>query len=68
MREKLFELRVKNRLSQDAFGAMVGFRRETVSAVEKGQRDPSFKYMKAVQMAFNIPADEMGEVFALGKE
>lgn len=55
-RERLRVWRKANKLSQKAFGAMVGVGQTTISSLEEGERNPGLALGLAIELVTGIKA------------
>ncbi|WP_282926785.1 LexA family protein [Helcococcus kunzii] len=60
--ERLKDLRIKNNLSQEELGNIIGVTRQTISNYEKGKRDANYEVLEMFADFFNVNID-----YILGK-
>lgn len=58
-RLKLKIFRIEHDLMQSDMANKIGCSRDAYSAIERGERDPSYDFMEKLQLAFDIPAERM---------
>ena len=60
MGDGLYMFRHKQKLSQQAMADKIGCCRDTYASVENGKRIGSMRFWRKLQLAFNIPDEELG--------
>lgn len=59
VRNRVRELRVEQRLTQDALGEAVGLTRQSILAIEKGRFTPSIHTALRLAQALGVPVEEV---------
>ncbi|MBO8161914.1 MAG: helix-turn-helix transcriptional regulator [Thermosipho sp. (in: Bacteria)] len=59
MRENLFKLRNKAKLTQEEVARKIGISRAAYSNIENGKRNPSFETMRKIATLFDTSVDEI---------
>lgn len=59
MPNRLFELRRKSGLSQQALGELVGCTKVHISGIERGKREMSLDLMRRIAKVFGVPPAEL---------
>lgn len=65
LRNRVRELRARDRLSQGQLAQMIGVSRQTIALIERGDYSPSVVIGLKMASVFRVPVEE---VFALEKE
>lgn len=56
---RIRELRAKNDMQQAELAELVGVRRETISALERGKYNPSLKLAMDIADVFQLPVEDI---------
>lgn len=56
---RIRELRAKNEMQQAELAELVGVRRETISALERGKYNPSLKLAMDIADVFQLPVEDI---------
>lgn len=61
LKTKIHELRMEHHLQQAELAEMVGVRRETISALERGKYNPSLRLAMDIADVFGLTVEEIFE-------
>ncbi len=59
LKEKIIEIRQKNRLTQSEFGEVLGIAQFTISRIERGQQDVDLKMLIGLSEHFKVNLHEL---------